>query len=62
MYLEHITYPTSSDPIKKETITWTMRTGKYQGPTQLGYVAKGVTARLTASSGAVVDDLVAGLN
>lgn len=62
MYLEHITFPTSTTPIYKESLTWTMRAGKFDGITQLGYDAKGMLAYLSASSYAVIDDLVIGLN
>lgn len=62
LYLEHVTFPTSTTPIYKESITWTMRAGKFDGTTQLGYDAKGTLAYLSASSYAVIDDLVVGLN
>lgn len=62
MYLEHVTYATSTDPMTKETLTWTMRAGKFDGISELEYVAKGLLAYLAASSYAVVDDLSVGLN
>lgn len=61
-YLEHITYPTSTLPMYKESVTSTFRCGKFDGNTQVGYDAKGVLAYLSASSYAVVDDLNNGLN
>lgn len=61
-YLEHITYPTSTLPMYKESVTATFRCGKYDGNTQVGYDAKAVLAYLSASSYAVVDDLNNGLN
>lgn len=61
-YLEHITYPTSTLPMYKESIAWTMRLGKYDGNTQVGYDAKAVLVALAASSYAMVDDLNNGLN
>lgn len=61
-FLEHVTYPTSTDPIKKETVTLTMRVGQYDGNTQIGYDAKAVLAYLSASTYAAVDDLNNGLN
>jgi len=62
MYLEHITYPTSTDLIKKESVTVTFRQGKYDGTTQIGYDAKALLAALSASTYAMVDDIVVGLN
>lgn len=62
VYLEHITYPTSTTPIYKESVTGTFRCGKYDGNTQIGYDAKAVLAWLSASTYAVVDDLNNGLN
>jgi hypothetical protein len=62
LYLEHVTYPTGTEPIHKETVTVTFRAGKYDGITQEAYVAKAVVALLAASSYAVVDDLTIGLN
>jgi hypothetical protein len=61
-YLEHITYPTVSLPMYKESVTWTTRVGKYDGNTQVGYDAKAVLVALAASSYAMVDDLNNGLN
>jgi hypothetical protein len=61
-YLEHITYPTSTLPMYKESVTYTARQGKYDGNVQVGYDAKAVLAYLSASSYAVVDDLDNGLN
>lgn len=62
VYLEHITYPTSTTPMYKESVTGTFRCGKYDGNTQIGYDAKAVLAWLSASTYAVVDDLNNGLN
>lgn len=62
MYLEHITYPTSTDLLKKESVTWTTRCGKYDGNTQVGYDAKALLVALAASTYAMVDDLNNGLN
>lgn len=62
VYLTHITFATTLLPLYSETVTWTMRRGKFDGTTQLGYASKGMLAYLSASSYAVIDDLVAGLN
>jgi hypothetical protein len=61
-YLEHVTFPTSTLPMYKESVAWTMRHGKTDGNIQVGYDAKAVAAYLSASSYAVVDDLNNGLN
>jgi hypothetical protein len=62
MYLEHVTFATSTTPIYKESVTWTMRHGKYDGNTQIGYDAKALLVALAASSYTMVDDLNNGLN
>lgn len=62
MYLEHITYPTATVLMTKESVTWTTRVGKFDGNTQEGYDAKALIVYLTASSYTAVDDLNNGLN
>jgi hypothetical protein len=62
LYLEHITFPTSTLPMYKESVTWTMRHGKLDGNTQIGYDSKAILVYLAASSYAAVDDLNNGLN
>lgn len=62
LYLEHITFPTSLLPMYKESVTWTIRRGKFDGPAQAALDAKGVAAYLSASSYLVIDDLTNGLN
>lgn len=62
LYLEHVTYPTATTPIFKETATATFRVGKYDGNAQVGFVSKAVLAALSASTYAMVDDLNNGLN
>lgn len=61
-YLEHITYPTTTDLMKKESVTVTLRQGKFDGVTQVQYDAKAVIVALTASTYLMVDDLSVGLN
>lgn len=61
-YLEHVTYPTVSAPMYKESVTFTMRQGKYDGVANIAFDAKGVLAALAASTYAMVDDLTVGLN
>jgi hypothetical protein len=60
VYLEHVTYATSSDPMTKESFTCTIRAGKFDGVTELGYVADAMLAYL--ASGTVAADLAVGLN
>jgi hypothetical protein len=62
MYVEHVTYPTVSLPMYKESVTYTARHGKFDGNIQAGYDAKALIVYLTAGSYAVVDDLNNGLN
>lgn len=62
VYLEHITYATASELQKKESCTITLRQGKFDGTTQVGYDAEAFVAWLAATSYAVVDDLIVGLN
>jgi hypothetical protein len=62
LYLEHITFPTSTLPMYTESVTWTMRHGKFDGNTQIGYDSKAILVYLAASSYAAVDDLNNGLN
>jgi len=61
-YLEHVTFPTSTLPMYKESVTWTTRHGKFDGNVQIGYDAKALIVALTAGSYASVDDLNNGLN
>lgn len=62
VYLEHITYPTSTTPMYKETVTWTMRAGKMDGTVALIHAAVGVVNALALTSFAMVNDLAVGLN
>lgn len=62
LYLEHITYSTSTTPMKKESITWTMRAGKTDGVTDVVNDAKGFADYLAASTYQVISDLSVGLN
>lgn len=62
MYLEHVTYPDGTTPMSKESLTFTMRGGKFDGTTNLFNDAAGLLAYLSASTYAVPADLVVGLN
>lgn len=62
MYLEHIVYPTSAALMLKESVTVTLRQGKYDGVAQVQYDTKALLAALSASTYAMVDDLSIGLN
>jgi hypothetical protein len=62
MFLEHVTFATATLPAYNESVTWTMRHGKFDGNTSIGYDAKALIVYLTAASYAVVDDLNNGLN
>jgi len=62
VYLEHVTYATSTTPMYKETFTVTLRAGKYDGTGNLTDVSEAMVAYLAASTYAVVGDLVLGLN
>jgi len=62
LYLEHVTYATSTEPIHKESVTVTLRAGKFDGVTEETYVAQAMADYLAASTYAVIDDMVIGLN
>lgn len=62
LYLEHITYATAVLPMYKESVTVTLRQGKFDGVTQVQYDTKALIVALTAATYLMVDDLSVGLN
>lgn len=62
VYVEHVTYATASTLQLKETYTATLRAGKFDGVTAEAYLASAVATWFLASSSAVINDLVVGLN
>lgn len=61
VYIEHKTL-LAGVVVSKESFTFTMRGGQYDGTTNEGYLAKAALAWLSASTYAHVDDLGVGLN
>jgi hypothetical protein len=62
IFVEHITYPTSTLPMYKETCTYTLREGKFDGTTNVEYLSEAVIVWLTAGTYQVSKDIVVGLN
>lgn len=62
VFVERIIYPTSTELMKKQTCTFTMRGGKFESPTPVADIAKAVQVWLAASSYAVTTGLSIGEN
>jgi len=62
IYIEHVVYATPSTNQTKETFTATLRAGKYDGTTAEAHLASAMATYMLASSSAVINDLVVGLN
>jgi len=62
VYVERQFYPTSTDPMKKQSFTFTMRGGKNEAPTAMSDLAIAAIAWLSASTNGALLDISVGVN